>query len=201
MGNRKQTELLLLASVGQIIQKQGFAGLKVNDIAQQAGVNKTLIYRYFGSMEGLLEAFADSQDFWPGVAETLGSDPENLLEQAPAKILKTILANHIRALKKRPITIEILAQECVERNRLTAILEDLREKRSMELQQYLLDHLQKQDRTAVEIQGIFAMGAILTGALQYFLIRSRFIKVFGGLDIQSDAGYDNILDIIEEVIT
>ena len=174
--------------------------LKIHSIAEQARVNKALIYRYFGGLEGLIRAYADSQDFWPEVNELLGNDKEqDALFQKPSKaILRTILANHLTALKKRPTTLAVMAQECVERNQLTSILEDVRERRAMELQNVLIKHLQKAGRSESEIKRIFGLGAILSAALQYFLIRSRFIKIYGGLDIQSDSGHEQILDIIEE---
>ena len=129
MGNRQETEARLIEAVGQLLASQGTAGLGINAIAREAGVNKALIYRYFESLEGLLKAFGASQNFWPDLEEVLGVQPELLLQESPARILSQILRNHCEALLKRPLTIELLAQECVSRDALTAILEEIRESR------------------------------------------------------------------------
>ncbi|MBK7396041.1 MAG: TetR/AcrR family transcriptional regulator [Myxococcales bacterium] len=63
------TQAELLSAVQRVIEQDGVAGLGVNAVAREAGVDKVLIYRYFGGLEGLLTAFAESAAFWPTVAE------------------------------------------------------------------------------------------------------------------------------------
>ncbi len=55
--DRINQEQKLIKAVGEILREQGFDQLKINKIAQQAEVNKVLIYRYFGGLEGLLAAY------------------------------------------------------------------------------------------------------------------------------------------------
>ncbi|MBH1965087.1 MAG: TetR family transcriptional regulator [Comamonadaceae bacterium] len=46
---------LVTAAVGEFSRK-GFAGARVDEIAKEAGVNKQLVYHYFGSKQDLYEA-------------------------------------------------------------------------------------------------------------------------------------------------
>lgn len=55
--DRTHTEQRLIETVGQIISQEGYDRVGVNRIASRSGINKILIYRYFGGLEGLLEAY------------------------------------------------------------------------------------------------------------------------------------------------
>ena len=54
MRDAKQTQRRLLKTATQAVADHGIAGLRVDQIALQAKVNKRMIYHYFGDKEGLL---------------------------------------------------------------------------------------------------------------------------------------------------
>ncbi len=62
--NKELTKRKLLNAVGEIIKVQGYQGLGVNKIAKQAKVDKRLIYRYFYSLQTLLETYILEKDYW-----------------------------------------------------------------------------------------------------------------------------------------
>lgn len=62
--NRELTEQKILAAVEQIIEKDGFEAVGVNAVTAVSGVNKVLIYRYFGSIDNLLAKYIEQKDFW-----------------------------------------------------------------------------------------------------------------------------------------
>ena len=55
--NRAQTEQRLIDAVGQLLLEEGIEAVRINRIATRAGVNKILIYRYFGGLTGLRDAY------------------------------------------------------------------------------------------------------------------------------------------------
>lgn len=65
--NKEKSKQKFLAAVGKILKAKGFSALKVNDIAATAGLDKKLIYNYFGGTEKLIDAYIQSQDFWSNV--------------------------------------------------------------------------------------------------------------------------------------
>lgn len=69
--NRQATEQLLLEAVNRLVEQDGFEGLGINAVAAQAGVSKMLIYRYFGSLNGLIAAYIRRYDFWINVRPEL----------------------------------------------------------------------------------------------------------------------------------
>src|ERR1700679_1737630 len=62
--NKNQTKQKLIAAVGEIIKTNGYIGLGVNKIAKTAGVDKKLIYRYFGNVNYLIECYVIENDYW-----------------------------------------------------------------------------------------------------------------------------------------
>ena len=55
----EETRAAILAAATAVFARDGFAGAHVAEIAEGAGVNVALIYRYFGSKEGLMHAVLD----------------------------------------------------------------------------------------------------------------------------------------------
>ena len=124
--DRAATEERLLAAVGTVLARDGFGALGVNAVAREAGTDKVLIYRYFDGLPGLLRAWGRSGRFWPSVDELLAMQP-GLLDRPAAQRWATFFEHFIDALRARPLTLEVMAAEIVERNALTAILEEERE--------------------------------------------------------------------------
>ncbi|RPI71559.1 MAG: TetR/AcrR family transcriptional regulator, partial [Desulfobacteraceae bacterium] len=53
----EQTRRALINAVGSLLARDGFQAVGVNAVAKEAGVDKVLIYRYFGGLPGLIAAF------------------------------------------------------------------------------------------------------------------------------------------------
>ncbi|MEO6743558.1 MAG: helix-turn-helix domain-containing protein [Caldimonas sp.] len=181
--NRAETTARILAAVGEVLARDGFGALGVNAVAKHAGVDKVLIYRYFGGMSELLKAWGESGRFWPGVDELVGADPTTFFALSLAERYARFFEHFIDGLRSRPLTLEIMAAELTERNELTAILETEREEWGAEASRLLGG-----DAWA---RGPALRGTtlLLVAGVQYLLIRSRTIRLFGGLDIRSDGDW------------
>ncbi len=181
--DREATADRLLAAVGSVLARDGFGALGVNAIAREAGVDKVLIYRYFGGLPELLRAWGGSGRFWPRVADLLGPDPQALLALPPAERWACFLEHFIDALRARPLTIEILAAEIGERNELTVILEAEREQWGEDAERVLGG---PEYAARPHLQGVTLL---LVAGVQHLLVRGRRLRVFGGIDLQADAGW------------
>jgi AcrR family transcriptional regulator len=186
--NREQTAARMVEAVGEVLARDGFAGIGVNAVAKQAGVDKVLLYRYFGGLPELLQAYGRNGDFWPSAQEMLGnsdndSDRTSFDALPLSERYAVFFERFIDALRRRPLTLEILAAELVERNELTAILEERREQWGEDVAQLLGG---AEIRHRPELLGITLL---LISGVQYLLVRSRKIRIFGGVDIRSDEGW------------
>ena len=184
--DRGATEARILAAVGEVLARDGFGGVGINAIAKQANVDKVLIYRYFGGLPELLQTWGRSGRFWPRIDELLGKKPAAFLALPAPERYARFMEHFIDGLRARPLTLEILAAEVVERNELTAILEAEREAWGQEASRLLGG---KEFAQRPELQGLTIL---LISGVQYLLLRARRIRIFGGIDIQSDAGWASL---------
>jgi AcrR family transcriptional regulator len=181
--DRGATEARIVAAVGEVLARDGFGGTGINAIAKQAGVDKVLIYRYFGGLPELLRHWGKSGRFWPSVDELLGKRPAAFMALPVAERYAHFMEHFIDGLRARPLTLEILAAEVAQRTELTVILEAEREAWGGQAAK-LLGGKEFADRP--ELRGLTIL---LISGVQYLLVRGRKIRVFGGIDIQSDAGW------------
>jgi AcrR family transcriptional regulator len=181
--DRLATEERILAAVGEVLARDGFGAIGVNAIAREAGVDKVLIYRYFGGLPELLRTWGASGRFWPTVAELLGDDPQAARALPLPERYALFFDRFIDALRARPLTLEILAAEVIERNELTAILEAEREQWGAQAEALFGGD---DFRRLPHLRGLTLM---LVAGVQYLLLRARKIRVFGGIDLGSDVGW------------
>ncbi|RJF88757.1 hypothetical protein D3874_18640 [Oleomonas cavernae] len=97
-------------------------------------------------------------------------------------MLAAVLVNFARALRRRPLTLEIMAFETVTRNELTVILEEVRESRTMALVAAL-------DLAAGPDDDLLAVTALLAAGVSYLAVRARKIRLFGGIEIAGEAAW------------
>ena len=193
--NRPETEAKLVKAVGEVLAERGFAKLGVNAVARQAGVDKVRIYRYVDDFDGLMQAYATSSDFWPSSIELLGdAEAREQLKTMPfAKAFATVFRRYANALRSRPLTLEILSWETIERNALTVALEEVREEAGLELMAFLSGATPP----SADWQ---AIGNIFSVAIHYLAIRSRKITFFSGMNIADDEGWERLIKSIEFLV-
>jgi AcrR family transcriptional regulator len=181
--DRAATEERILAAVGDVLARDGFGAIGVNAIARKAGVDKVLIYRYFGGLPQLLGRWGASGHFWPTASELVGDDVQAVQALPIEQRYALFFDRFIDALRARPLTIEILAAEIVERNGLTAILETEREQWGDQVELLFGGETL---RSRPELRGTTLL---LVAGIQYLLVRARTVRIFGGIDLNSDAGW------------
>ena len=191
--NRAETTARILVSVGEVLARDGFGALGVNAVAKHAGVDKVLIYRYFGGMSELLKAWGESGRFWPALDELIGDDRAPFFELPLAERYARFFEHFIDGLRARPLTIEIMAAEVNQRNELTAILESEREAWGAEAARLLGGDVWD------ERPSLRGVTLLLVAGVQYLLVRSRTIRLFGGLDIRSDQDWAALKASVREL--
>ncbi|WPJ95635.1 TetR/AcrR family transcriptional regulator [Coraliomargarita algicola] len=96
--SRPKTEEKFQNAVLKLVADEGCSALGINAVAQLAGADKVLIYRYFGDFNGLLQLVAESRQWLPTVDELLRALPVGI--SAPLPLLREIsnsLVHHIRS--------------------------------------------------------------------------------------------------------
>lgn len=184
--DREATREKLIQAVGTLLARKGFQALGINSVAREAGVDKVLIYRYFGGLPQLIRAFGREGDFWPGPEEIMGATPESVMALAPAERFVALARGYSRAIRRRPLTLEIMAWEMVERNDLTVELENIRE----DAMERLIGDIAPKDGRGLDIE---AVSALMGAAINYLAVRSRHISIFSGLsELDQPEGWDRL---------
>ena len=191
--DREATRARLIGAVGTLLARDGFKGLGVNAVAREAGVDKVLIYRYFGGLPELIVAFGRDGNFWPSIKELAGGDVEAYSRLPVTEQLSQLSRNFMNAIRTRPITQEILAWEMVERNELTAELETIRENTMMNF----FDMFFPSTDTGPDIA---AMGAIIGAGVSYLVSRSRQISIYNGVNLDTETGWRRLEQAMDTMI-
>ena len=183
----------ILRAVGEMIVRDGLSSVGINALARQAGCDKVLIYRYFGDLDGVYSAYAAKGGFWWSLADLTGDiDPSR---QSLAETLKTLFRRHGETLRSRPVTLAVLAAELTERTPLVAALEGVRERRTLELVEWIATNYptpRKIDLAAITM--------VLGVAVNYLAVRARALNVMSGIPIGDDAGWRRIYVAIDAVL-
>ena len=191
--DRETTRARLIEAVGTLLAREGFKGLGVNAVAREAGVDKVLIYRYFGGLPELIFAFGREGNFWPSIKELAGGDVVAFGQLPLAEQLSLLGKNFMAAIRTRPLTQEILAWEMIERNELTVELEAIRENTMMNFFEMFF-------HSANKGPDIAAMGAIIGAGISYLASRGRKIRFYNGIDLDSEAGWQRLEGAIDTMI-
>lgn len=99
-------ETLLAAAVAQFA-REGYAGARVDEIAQAAGVNKQLVYHYWGSKEGLYLAALEA--VYAAIREK--ERALSLAELEPVEAMTQLVGFSFDYLAEHPEFIALLADE------------------------------------------------------------------------------------------
>jgi AcrR family transcriptional regulator len=95
--SRPKTEAKFQNAVLELVAHNGCGNLGINNVAQTAGADKVLIYRYFKNFNGLLVSVAESRDWLPSSEEICQELPRGEVSALTTlSTLKTILCDHLQ---------------------------------------------------------------------------------------------------------
>jgi AcrR family transcriptional regulator len=192
--NKEKSKQQLLDAVGKILKTQGYSQLKVNHIAITAGLDKKLIYNYFGSKDKLVEEYINSRDFWSNVKEENVSTD---FSDGGKEFSIAILQQQFDFLRDNPELQKVLLWRLSEEQPFLRQLTDNQEKVGETLFIGLTDPHFKD-----KAEDYRAITALLVAGVYYLnLYSSHNGSIFCGLDLESEHGKDKIRQAISFLIT
>ena len=195
MKNREETERKLKEAVGEWIRLKGFTGLKISKIARLAEVDRKLVYRYFGSLDGLVEAYILENDYWMLFSGIL---KDIIKENGPGKHQATIVAilqNQFRYFYSGKEMQRLILFEISQQNKMMQSIHKAREAHG----QVMLEGISAQFAgTNVDIR---AITALLIGGIYYAILHARFNGgMISDIDINTEAGQLSILNALDQIV-
>lgn len=116
------TRARLLAAARRLFSQRGYDGVSVDRVVEAAGVNKRMVYHYFGSKRGMYA------EVLRGVYEALARVEAHVFEDEPGPELavERLLRSYFRFLQEHPDLLAILLWENLQGGRhLDAVEEGL----------------------------------------------------------------------------
>lgn len=193
--DKARTKARMVASVGKVIQKKGYAGLNLTNVATECGVDVKLIRNYFGNLDNLVEEYISQRDFWKHVAK----DNINSMVSSPGIIgseeITDLLQNQFNTLLKDKILQSIIHWELGEQNKLLRKIADQREM----IGEKLFSKIEPSFKNAgVNIRAVLA---ILIGGVYYLSLHGKNNgSLFCGIDINTTNGEKQIDDAIRYLV-
>lgn len=186
--DREATEKRLLETIGKMIAEDGFEKIGINAVAAQSGVSKILIYRYFGSIEGLMTAYIRQHDFWLNFPFEF-PDCENI-----PSFIKGMFQGQIEQLRNNPTLKRLYRWELSCNNDMIAKLREQREKIGIQLVEKV------SELTGHSRKEIAVMASFLTASITYLVMLEDFCPVYNGIPLNEDSGWEQINEGIEALI-
>lgn len=182
--NRSRTEALIRTAARDVLAETGFQGFGVNAVARRAGCDKQLIYRYFGGIEGLVDAIGADLATW--LEDSLAGAPTS----APASyalLSERLILGFLEAFRASRLVQQIALWELADPSPLVARLTNARS----------AGMIRWMARTRGDLSpppGIDApaLNALLIAALQQLALSAAATGAFAGLDLRTHADWERV---------
>lgn len=181
----------IAAAALQLMTEKGFASVGVNAIASAAGVDKQLIYYYFGGLDGLIRHLGADLNLW------LGTPLQPIQGEAYALAANRLLVEYVGALRKNKLVLQLLTWELVEQSE---VLTELEAARSTAMAGWV-SALRMAAQPAPRGIDAPAINALLIAGLHYLTLREQTIGTFAGMDIRSAEGLARIEGAVKQITT
>ncbi len=179
----QKTRRAILDAAARLLARDGFQRFGISAVAREAGVDKVLIYRYFGGAEELLRALASEGGLFPGLDQLLPA----ALSGSPRALARHALLEYARWLRRHPYALALFRWELLESNHLTAALAACRE----DFARSLLARLPVDP--SIDLP---ALAAILAAGVTLLALRTGPGSAFCDVPLASDADWCRIEDAL-----
>jgi len=193
--DKSRTMARLVDAVGKVIKKKGYPGLTAPNIALAAGVDKKLVWTYFGSVDNLIETFIRQKDFWSiaekSVIKSIARDTEDINKEEVIALLQS----QYKQFSKDKLLQKVMHWELGEDSSVLKEVSVEREKMRQTLLTKVDETFQGSD---IDIQTLLALQ--IAGIYYMVLNANTNGSTFCGIDINSIEGEEKVTRSIEYLI-
>ncbi|WP_417355359.1 TetR/AcrR family transcriptional regulator [Flavobacterium sp.] len=193
--DKDRTKARMVAAVGKVLQKKGYPGLTAPNIARAAGVDKKLVWTYFGGVDNLIEEYITQKDFWKSGSKDYVSDMLSEPDKVGKEQIYTLLQNQFDVLLKDKSLQKIIHWEMGEKSKVLRKIADERE----EVGERIFEILEAdRDDSNVNLRATLAL---MLGGIYYLSLHAKSNgSKCCGIDINEEAGKKQIDDTLRNII-
>lgn len=188
--DRERTKGRILKAVGKVIEKYGTKKVGVNLIAREADVNKVLIYRYFGGVDGLMEQYVKTGEYTSTSSHEYIDSMEKPAPEDRAKAWTGVLTTALKDLRERKATRDLIRWEI---GLGKAVLSDVRNDSGARMIEKVGPLPNYEDTNALI--------ALMMAAIYHITVSADFRDKMMDVDLQSDEGFKRIEKVIVDIVT
>jgi AcrR family transcriptional regulator len=195
VNDKERSMQKLIDAVGIIIKTMGYTGLGPTNIAKSAGLNKKLIYLYFGSVENLIEIYVKGKDYWVAAAGNAGELMEENKGKNTKDILEALLTNQLDYFYQEEEMQKIVLWQISER---TKIMYEVCEERERLGDRYFELADQELKNSDVDIR---AIAGLLVGGIYHMVLHAKSTdSLFCQIDLNKPEGLQRIKNAIKKIL-
>ncbi|MGJ1228764.1 TetR/AcrR family transcriptional regulator [Sphingobacterium siyangense] len=193
--DKERTKARMIAAVGKVIQKKGYHALNGPNIALECGLNKALIWNYFGGLDQLVEAYLTQKDFWQigdkGVLEQMITNPGSISISLIEELLKSQFNTFLKDKTKQKVIHWGLGEK-------TKALKNIADRREL-LGEELFKHVDSKFENSEN--DLRATLAILVSSIYYLSLQAKSTgSTFCGIDVNTEAGKERIQKTMHKIL-
>lgn len=186
--NKERSKKKFLDAVGKILRTKGYTALKVNSIAATAGVDKKMIYSYFGGIDGLIDEYIRSQDYWSKVTIEEIEKIKPKLDDGGKSFMEEMLLSQFDYVYSNKEAQKLLLWRLSEPRKSLKKLTETQEENGEYIFKLLMDSHFKDN--AEDVRSIMA---IMVSGLYYLNMYAAINgSIFCGIDVNTPIGRDKI---------
>lgn len=194
--DKEATKRKLIEAVSTILKSEGYLGLGVNKVAKQAGVNKKLIYKYFGTLNNLTETYITERDFWLVLSQNI---TKRLTEQPPgseADFISSVLEEELKFFYHELEMQQIIRWQISEKNPFLRSISNVRENMASDILAKTDDHF------AGSNINFRAICALIVGGIYYTVFHAKTNgSTVCGVDMNKEEDRNEMVKSIRHIIT
>jgi AcrR family transcriptional regulator len=191
--NRAGTERAIFLAARGLLAEQGFQGFGINAVARRAGCDKQLIYRYYGGLDGLIDAIGEELGSW--VKDKIPQDTGGMFILTYGDLMEKLSMYFMEALRDDPLVCKIVAWEV---SQDTPQVRRLSESRMKALGKWL----EKMQGSLKPPKGVdTAMtNALIFASIQHMVISAAVGGQFAGVPLKSEKDWEKVAAAVRRLV-
>jgi AcrR family transcriptional regulator len=190
--DRARTESAIVVAAREVLASDGFQGFGINAVARRAGCDKQLIYRYFGGLDGLIDAIGAQLADWIGAS----LDPADETPPATyAEMTERLILRFLDALRGDALVQKIAAWEIAAPSPLVA---RLTQARGAAMARWMAST--RGDLTPPEGVDAPALNTFLIAGVQQLVLAGAAAGQFSGVSLSTEADWDRVRAAARRII-
>lgn len=194
--DKDRTKSKMVQAVGKVLLKKGYTGLNATSIAKECGVDKRLVWTYFGSVDNLVEEYITKRDFFKHTATDSINSMLLSIDGITQQQMSSLLQSQFETLLNDEVLQRIIHWEIGENKKFLRNLADKREEIGEEI--FKLMEARFTD-AHIDIRAIIAL---LVAGIYYLALHGKINgSLFCGIDVNEEDGMQRINEGISYILS